>query len=210
MNIAIILSGVLLANKEPNKVYLENITGVKVVEQYKIIPNEVIKADKELIAKKKATKKSSVINGQKKKKVKKSTVKSGKKTKQSKKIAKKVQKKKIKSKKVVNKRVRYNVGEIQSYAHQRVLEYDWSEEDYQALVLLWYRESSWNPNAYNKSSGACGIPQSKPCSKMSSFGADYLTNYKTQVNWGLDYIKNKYGTPSEAYRKFLERKPHWY
>lgn len=200
----IMLSGVILVNNHNiDKTQLESITKTNIVEQYKIIPNEVIKADKQLIAKKKTTKKSSVINGQKKKKVKKSTVK-----KTKKKSYKSKKKKKATYKQTT--RVRYNVGEIQSYAHQRVLEYGWSEEDYQALVLLWYRESSWNPNAYNKSSGACGIPQSKPCSKMSSFGADYLTNYKTQVNWGLNYIKNRYGTPSEAYRKFLERKPHWY
>jgi len=143
-------------------------------------------------------------------------------TKKAKKKAKKVVKKKTKKKvvkkkvkkvkktKVKSYRVRYNVGEIQSYAHQLVLEYGWSEEDYYALVHLWYRESSWNPNAYNKSSGACGIPQSRPCSKMAKFGRDYRTNWKVQVMWGLDYIKNVYTTPSEAYRKFLERRPHWY
>lgn len=129
-------------------------------------------------------------------------------------------KKKVKSakKKVVKKKAikktkynyRYNVGEIQSYAHQLVLSYGWSEEDYQALVLLWNRESSWDPYAVNKKSGACGIPQSLPCRKMAKFGRDYRTNWKVQVNWGLDYIKDRYGTPSEAYRKFLGRKPHWY
>lgn len=138
----------------------------------------------------------------------------------AKKTVKKTKKKKVVKKKAIkktrkktvkkNKRVRYNVGEIQSYAHQLVIEYGWSESDYQALVLLWYRESGWNPNAYNKSSGACGIPQSKPCSKMAKFGRDYRFNYKVQVRWGLDYIKKRYGTPSEAYRKFLGRKPHWY
>ena len=142
-------------------------------------------------------------------------------------IAKKISKAKKKTKKVVKKkvvrsenkknptdkkttRVRYNVGEIQSYAHQLVREYGWGEEDYQALVLLWYRESSWNPYKVNKKSGACGIPQAKPCNKMAKFGRDYRTNWKVQVMWGLDYIKNRYTTPSEAYRKFLERKPHWY
>ena len=142
-------------------------------------------------------------------------------------IAKKVQKAKKKAKKVVKKKAtkkkkvvkkkatkktkynyRYNVGEIQSYAHNLVRQDGWSEEDYQALVLLWNRESSWNPYAVN--GNACGIPQSKPCSKMAKFGRDYRTNWKVQVRWGLDYIKNRYGTPSEAYRKFLGRKPHWY
>lgn len=112
--------------------------------------------------------------------------------------SKKTVKKKTSRKKRTTKRVRYNVGEIQSYAHQLVLEYGWSEEDYQALVLLWYRESSWNPNARNKKSGACGIPQANPCSKASK-GTDYMTNWRTQVKWGLNYIKKRYGSPSEAW-----------
>lgn len=132
--------------------------------------------------------------------------------KKAKKKTKKVIKKKAKKKKTYKKktRVRYNVGENQAYAHQLVREYGWSENEYNALVLLWYRESSWNPYAVNKSSGACGIPQAKPCSKMSEEGKDYRTNYKTQIRWGLKYIKKRYGTPSEAYRQFLSRKPHWY
>ena len=140
-------------------------------------------------------------------------------TKKAKKVVKKkvTKKKKVVKKKIIKRKAkkikynyRYNVGEIQSYAHQLVLSYGWSEEDYQALVLLWNRESSWDPYAVNKKSGACGIPQSLPCRKMAKFGRDYRTNWKVQVNWGLDYIKDRYGTPSEAYRKFLGRKPHWY
>ena len=133
-----------------------------------------------------------------------------KKTSQKKKKVKSAKKKVVKKKAIKKTKYnyRYNVGEMQSYAHSLVLNYGWSEADYQALVLLWYRESSWNPYAIN--GNACGIPQSKPCSKMSKFGRDYRTNWKVQVNWGLDYIKNRYGTPSEAYRKFLGRKPHWY
>lgn len=194
MNIMLLFSGVILANKEIDKKPLEKVTPI--VEHYKIIPQDVIQRDELLVAKKKKTKKVVKKTSQKKKKVTK------------KKVYKSKKKKKTTYKQTT--RVRYNVGEIQSYAHQLVLEYGWSEQDYQALVLLWYRESSWNPNAYNKSSGACGIPQSKPCSKMAKFGRDYRTNWKVQVRWGLDYIKNRYGTPSEAYRKFLERKPHWY
>lgn len=122
--------------------------------------------------------------------------------------AKKTVKKKTSRKKRTTKRVRYNVGEIQSYAHQLVLEYGWSEQDYQALVLLWYRESSWNPNARNKKSGACGIPQALPCRKMASEGKDYLTNYRTQVRWGLKYIANRYGNPSNAWKH--SQKTGWY
>ena len=134
-----------------------------------------------------------------------------KKTSRKKRIVKKTKKtvkKKTYRKKRTTKRVRYNVGEIQSYAHQLVLEYGWSEQDYQALVLLWYRESSWNPNAYNKKSTACGIPQALPCRKMSSEGADYRTNYRTQVRWGLKYIKARYNTPSKAWEHSQQK--GWY
>jgi hypothetical protein len=186
MNLLILLSGVILVNNQPSKELLENITKTQVVEQYKIIPDEIIQ--KQLVAKKKTT--------QKKKTTKKKVVK--KKTKK-KVVKKKSSRQKRIAKRSVNKRVRYNVGEIQSYAHQLVIEYGWTEEDYQVLVLLWYRESSWNPNAINKKSGACGIPQALPCRKMASEGKDYLTNYRTQVRWGLKYIKARYGSPSGAW-----------
>lgn len=86
----------------------------------------------------------------------------------------------------------------QDYAHTLLLEYGWSEADFDALVVLWERESNWNPNATNKSSGAHGIPQSLPASKMASEGDDYMTNYQTQIRWGLKYIKNRYGSPTAA------------
>lgn len=207
MNILMVmLSGVALVNNQNiNKNEFETITGTKVVEQYKIIPKELIQlkmAENQLVAKKKKTK-----NAQKKKKI------VQKKKKIIKKSTKKVQKKKVvKKKKKTYKtyRIAYNKSEVQAYAHDLVLSYGWSEYDFECLVKLWNRESSWNLNAVNKRSGACGIPQSKPCSKMAKFGRDYRTNWKVQVNWGLDYIKDRYGTPSEAYRKFLGRKPHWY
>ena len=146
-----------------------------------------------------------------------SNIKIAKNIKKAKKKAKKVVKKKAtKKKKVVKKKAtkkakynyRYNVGEIQSYAHSLVLSYGWSEQDYQYLVLLWNRESSWNPNAVNKKSGACGIPQSLPCSKMASEGSDYRTNYKTQVRWGLKYIANRYGSPTNAWKH--SQRTGWY
>lgn len=86
----------------------------------------------------------------------------------------------------------------QAYAYELVIGYGWSEEDFNSLVILWERESNWNPNAHNKSSGAHGIPQSLPASKMASEGKDYMTNYKTQIRWGLKYIKNRYGNPTAA------------
>lgn len=93
-----------------------------------------------------------------------------------------------------------SVSEYQSYAHNLVINsYGWSEADYDSLVKLWNRESGWNPNAHNKSSGAHGIPQSLPANKMASEGADYYTNGYTQIRWGLKYIKQRYGTPSAAW-----------
>lgn len=90
-----------------------------------------------------------------------------------------------------------SVAEYQAYAKSRCSSYGWSDSDFSSLVTLWYRESGWNPTAGN-SSGAYGIPQALPGKKMASYGSDYLTNYKTQINWGMNYIKSKYGTPTKA------------
>ena len=96
----------------------------------------------------------------------------------------------------------YSVAEEQSYAHELVLSYGWSEEDFNSLVNLWNRESGWNPNASN---GSCyGIPQSCPYSKM---GSNY-TDWRVQINWGLNYIQNRYGTPTEAWNHFQNK--GWY
>ncbi|MGH3705424.1 MAG: lytic transglycosylase domain-containing protein, partial [Agromyces sp.] len=61
------------------------------------------------------------------------------------------------------------------------------------------RESSWRADAYNASSGAYGIPQSLPGSKMASAGADWRTNAATQIEWGLSYIADRYGAPCGAW-----------
>jgi hypothetical protein len=67
------------------------------------------------------------------------------------------------------------------------------------LNTLWTHESGWNERAMNPSSGAYGIPQALPASKMATFGADYQTNPVPQIRWGLDYIKNRYGSPCGAW-----------
>lgn len=96
--------------------------------------------------------------------------------------------------------VTVSTNEHQSYAHDLCINtYGWSEYDFTCLVKLWNRESGWNPNAHNKSSGAHGIAQALPASKMASEGSDYYTNGKTQIRWGLKYIKNRYGTPASAW-----------
>ncbi|MBT2395321.1 transglycosylase SLT domain-containing protein [Streptomyces sp. ISL-100] len=60
-------------------------------------------------------------------------------------------------------------------------------------------ESGWNPQASNASSGAYGLVQALPASKMSSAGADWKTNPATQIEWGLDYMNERYGSPCDAW-----------
>ena len=67
------------------------------------------------------------------------------------------------------------------------------------LVPLWTGESGWRVNAENTSSGAYGIPQSLPGSKMATSGADWQTNPVTQIKWGLGYIQERYGSPCGAW-----------
>lgn len=87
----------------------------------------------------------------------------------------------------------------QQYAATVCRSYGWSETDIDCLISLWNKESGWNPYAYNASSGAYGIPQALPGSKMASAGSDYQTNYQTQINWGLSYISSRYGSPQNAW-----------
>ncbi|WP_404434514.1 phospholipase [Microbacterium lacus] len=77
--------------------------------------------------------------------------------------------------------------------------YGWGEDQFGCLVALWNKESGWNYQAYNASSGATGIPQALPGSKMASAGADWQTNPATQIAWGLGYISGRYGNPCGAW-----------
>ncbi len=86
----------------------------------------------------------------------------------------------------------------------------WTGSQWDALYHLWMGESGWNPFAQNPTSGAYGIPQSLPGSKMASAGADWRTNPVTQILWGLRYIAARYGNPMRAYTAWLARMPHWY
>lgn len=79
--------------------------------------------------------------------------------------------------------------------------YGWGSDQFGCLVSLWDKESGWNVNAYNASSGATGIPQALPGSKMATAGADWQTNAATQISWGLGYISGSYGTPCAAWAK---------
>lgn len=86
-----------------------------------------------------------------------------------------------------------------AYARGAVARYGWGAGEYDCLVRLWTRESSWRADAYNASSGAYGIPQSLPGSKMAAAGADWRTNAATQIEWGLSYISDRYGAPCGAW-----------
>ena len=77
-----------------------------------------------------------------------------------------------------------------------------SPTQYQCLVSLWNRESHWNYKAHNGGSGAHGIPQALPGSKMRTAGADWRTNPVTQIVWGLGYVKARYSTPCGALSHF--------
>ena len=79
-----------------------------------------------------------------------------------------------------------------------------------ALRSLWNAESGWRANAQNMSSGAYGIPQALPASKMASAGSDWRTNAATQIRWGLSYIRSRYGDPETAWASWNAHRPHWY
>ncbi|MFC9918963.1 aggregation-promoting factor C-terminal-like domain-containing protein [Agromyces binzhouensis] len=78
-------------------------------------------------------------------------------------------------------------------------EYGWGEAEFQCLVQLWTKESGWNYQAVNASSGAYGIVQAWPAEKLATAGADWRTNAATQISWGLDYIARGYGSPCAAW-----------
>jgi hypothetical protein len=96
----------------------------------------------------------------------------------------------------------------QAYAASKLGSFGWSGDQMQCLKRLWTKESEWRTTATNASSGAYGIVQSLPAEKMASAGADYLTNYRTQINWGLNYIQERYQSPCGALNFHLSN--NWY
>ncbi|MFC8681299.1 lytic transglycosylase domain-containing protein [Microbacterium ureisolvens] len=90
-------------------------------------------------------------------------------------------------------------ADAQATARAMLGGYGWGDDQFGCLVSLWQKESGWNYQAYNRSSGAFGIPQALPGSKMGSAGADWQTNPATQIAWGLGYISGRYGTPCGAW-----------
>ena len=80
-------------------------------------------------------------------------------------------------------------------------EYGFAEKEYKCLNQLWTKESNWNYKSRNKKSGAHGIPQALPASKMNVVSTDWRTNPVTQIRWGLRYISIRYETPCKALSK---------
>jgi len=89
--------------------------------------------------------------------------------------------------------------DAQATARVMLGNYGWGDDQFGCLVSLWNKESGWNYAAYNSGSGAYGIPQALPGSKMGSAGADWQTNPATQIAWGLGYISGRYGNPCGAW-----------
>ncbi|MFF5495192.1 lytic transglycosylase domain-containing protein [Streptomyces aquilus] len=97
----------------------------------------------------------------------------------------------------------YTVAQIQAMARQMV-----PSAQFQCFSNIVDHESSWNYRAVNASSGAYGLFQALPGSKMSSVGADWQTNPATQIKWGLNYMDSRYGSPCEAWSFWQAN--HWY
>ncbi len=92
-----------------------------------------------------------------------------------------------------------DAGTAQSIAYKMLPSFGFSAStQYSCLNNIWTRESGWRYNAEN-ASGAYGIPQALPGSKMATAGSDWQTNPATQIKWGLGYIQGRYGTPCDAW-----------
>ena len=87
-------------------------------------------------------------------------------------------------------------------------EYGFTEKEYKCLNRLWTKESNWNYKSRNKKSGAHGIPQALPATKMNVVSTDWRTNPVTQIRWGLRYISIRYETPCKALAK--HKRSNWY
>ena len=88
-----------------------------------------------------------------------------------------------------------SASSAQSIAHKMIP----SAAQYNAFSKIVEHESGWNVTATNSSSGAYGLVQALPGSKMSSAGSDWKTNAATQIKWGLDYMNSRYGSPAAAW-----------
>ncbi|HYB16410.1 MAG TPA: lytic transglycosylase domain-containing protein, partial [Streptosporangiaceae bacterium] len=99
-------------------------------------------------------------------------------------------------------------GSPQQIAEAMLGSFGWSSSQFSCLDPLWEHESGWSVTADNPGSGAYGIPQALPGSRMASAGPDWQTNAATQITWGLEYIKGTYGSPCGAWAH--EQATGWY
>ena len=99
-------------------------------------------------------------------------------------------------------------GSPQQIAQAMLASFGWSSGQFSCLDPLWAHESGWSVTAYNAGSGAYGIPQALPGSRMASAGPAWQTNAATQIRWGLEYIKGTYGSPCGAWDH--EQATGWY
>jgi hypothetical protein len=99
-------------------------------------------------------------------------------------------------------------GSPQQIAEQMLSQFGWSSSQFSCLQPLWAHESGWNVYASNPGSGAYGIPQALPGSKMASAGPDWQSDAATQIRWGLQYIQGTYGSPCAAWSH--EEADGWY
>lgn len=90
-------------------------------------------------------------------------------------------------------------GDPRDIARALMPQFGFGADQFGCLDALWTRESNWSPSAHNASSGAHGIPQALPGSKMASAGPDWASNPVTQITWGLGYIQDRYGSPCGAW-----------
>jgi hypothetical protein len=77
--------------------------------------------------------------------------------------------------------------------------YGYGSSQFSCFNNIIMRESMWRINATNPSSGAYGIPQALPGSKMATIASDWRTNPATQIIWGIEYMKDRYGSPCGAW-----------
>jgi hypothetical protein len=99
-------------------------------------------------------------------------------------------------------------GSPQQIAEQMLSQFGWSSGQFSCLQPLWALESGWNVYASNPGSGAYGIPQALPGSKMASAGPNWQSDAATQIRWGLTYIQGIYGSPCAAWSH--EEADGWY
>lgn len=99
-------------------------------------------------------------------------------------------------------------GTAQAMGKEMAAARGWGDDQFACLLSLWNKESGWRWNAENRSSGAYGIPQSLPGSKMASVADDWRTNPATQITWGLNYIEGRYGDPCGAWAHSQAK--NWY